>query len=131
MKSMSKSRTRQQCRLLGKNYIESMQLSDKNYQKKKRALFPEKKREENRKYYLLNHDKSLAHSRVYKALKSGRIYRSPCVKCRRKDSQAHHSDYTKPLEVLWLCPIHHKLWHEKFTAIRSLRSMEAKPKFTN
>lgn len=25
--------------------------------------------------------------------------------------QAHHDDYSKPLEVRWLCPSHHKLHH--------------------
>lgn len=30
--------------------------------------------------------------------------------------EAHHSDYNKPLEVLWLCREHHLAWHRVFEA---------------
>jgi len=32
--------------------------------------------------------------------------------CEEK-SQAHHGDYTKPLEVVWLCMTHHRQYHSK------------------
>lgn len=28
---------------------------------------------------------------------------------------AHHCDYSKPREVMWLCRKHHKAWHRLFT----------------
>lgn len=28
-----------------------------------------------------------------------------------KRVEAHHSDYSKPLDVDWLCKEHHALWH--------------------
>jgi hypothetical protein len=49
----------------------------------------------------------------------------PCEQCGRKDTYAHHPDYTKPLSVMWLCPIHHKLWHQRHTPIRALSVVKA------
>ena len=31
--------------------------------------------------------------------------------CGNPVSEAHHRDYEKPLEVVWLCPEHHRIWH--------------------
>lgn len=32
---------------------------------------------------------------------------NPCEVCGDPNVHAHHEDYTKPLEVNWLCPLHH------------------------
>jgi len=48
-----------------------------------------------------------AHSAVARALRSGRLKKQPCEECGSKDVHAHHDDYSKPLEVRWLCPLHH------------------------
>lgn len=45
-------------------------------------------------------------------LRKGRIIKSLC-KCGVKDVQAHHPDYSKPLEVVWLCSFCHGLKHRK------------------
>jgi hypothetical protein len=37
----------------------------------------------------------------------------PCKVCGDK-AQAHHHDYSKPLEVEWLCQKHHGLEHRKY-----------------
>lgn len=37
----------------------------------------------------------------------GKIVRQPCEVCGEKKSEAHHKDYSKPLEVIWLCREHH------------------------
>ncbi len=42
------------------------------------------------------------------ALKKGEIKSQPCEICGSvKNIHGHHKDYTKPLEVNWLCRIHH------------------------
>lgn len=41
------------------------------------------------------------------AVRSGRLARKPCEVCGEFPSQAHHDDYSKPLDVLWLCTVHH------------------------
>lgn len=47
-----------------------------------------------------------------KAIRRGAIKRRPCEKCGRVDRiEAHHSDYSKPLEVQFLCVSCHKQEH--------------------
>ena len=68
-----------------------------------------------------NGAKSLAHSRVAQAIRSGKIFKKPCEKCGDNNSESHHDDYSKPLAVRWLCNNHHKEHHmqmrrlERFT----------------
>lgn len=43
-------------------------------------------------------------------LRKGKITQVPC-RCGIKEVQAHHPDYSKPLEVIWLCVGCHGLEH--------------------
>lgn len=47
---------------------------------------------------------------VGNAIRDGKLIRQPCEKCGER-AQAHHDDYSKPLEVRWLCPSHHREHH--------------------
>lgn len=51
--------------------------------------------------------KILARQAVRKALVSGKLKRLPCKECGEVKTDAHHPDYSKPLEVVWLCEPHH------------------------
>jgi len=44
------------------------------------------------------------------AIREGKLKRKPCEACGNKKSQAHHSDYSKPLKINWLCKKCH--WQE-------------------
>jgi hypothetical protein len=45
---------------------------------------------------------------------SGKLKRQPCERCGSSDNiQAHHEDYSKPRDVMWLCPIHHAERHKE------------------
>lgn len=47
-----------------------------------------------------------------RALNQGSLVRQPCEKCGSvKDIHGHHEDYSKPLEVRWLCKKHHEMEH--------------------
>lgn len=46
-----------------------------------------------------------------KAIKSGAVSKYPCSVCGNPKSQAHHEDYDKPLDVIWLCRKHHQEKH--------------------
>ena len=55
--------------------------------------------------------KQRANSLVAKALKEGEIKKLPCEICGAIKVVAHHDDYNKPLDILWLCHTHHILRH--------------------
>ncbi len=51
-----------------------------------------------------------AHSLVSYAVREGKLSRLPCEFCGTTKVHAHHKDYSKPLEVVWLCAkCHHRL----------------------
>ncbi len=96
-------------------FAELHRRNDIIYQRKKRARIAGYKTEEYRRYRKKNPEKIRAHAQLNYAIKSGTLKRSPCEVCgegRKYHVHAHHDDYSKPLEVRWLCPIHHKLAHK-------------------
>jgi hypothetical protein len=46
------------------------------------------------------------------AIRDGKLIRKPCEVCGAK-AQAHHIDYSRPLDVRWLCHAHHLAEHGK------------------
>ena len=67
------------------------------YKKKRRIAYPERTK---------------SHDKVHRAIKSGRLIPEPCEECGQEEGiQAHHDDYTKPLDVRWLCRSCHKYLH--------------------
>lgn len=54
-----------------------------------------------------------AHNKVARAIKNGLLVREPCVRCGETKSLAHHEDYDKPLDVMWLCQPCHKNRHKE------------------
>lgn len=60
-----------------------------------------------------NQDKRAAHVILGNALRDGRIVRCPCEDCGAKKSQAHHDDYSKPLDVRWKCARCHAKHHRE------------------
>ena len=55
--------------------------------------------------------KRQTHFKVIGAIKKGLLERKPCVVCGNEKVDGHHPDYSKPLEVIWLCRQHHKDIH--------------------
>jgi hypothetical protein len=51
-----------------------------------------------------------AHRKLYRAVKAGVIKPHPCWVCGEK-AEAHHPDYSAPLDVVWLCALHHRRLH--------------------
>lgn len=60
-----------------------------------------------------NRPKILARHEVKNALRSGRMTRLPCEKCGACPTEAHHEDYSRPLDVRWLCEPHHTEEHRR------------------
>jgi transposase-like protein len=66
-----------------------------------------------------------AQNMIEKAILYGRLFRKPCETCGadgvfkdgRHEVQAHHCDYNRPLDVMWLCQRCHHEWHKNNKAI--------------
>ena len=72
----------------------------------------ESKRASYAKWKAANPIKKKASDLVNSAIKTGRMVRQPCEICgTTKGVHGHHCDYSKPLDVMWLCPAHHTAWH--------------------
>jgi transposase-like protein len=54
-----------------------------------------------------------ANGLVGAAVRRGELIRQPCEVCGDKKSDAHHEDYSKPLDVRWLCRKHHRQRHKE------------------
>jgi hypothetical protein len=54
--------------------------------------------------------KVAAAMRVSTAIRNGSLVKESCEEC-GGEAHAHHDDYSKPLEVRWLCPEHHMGMH--------------------
>ena len=52
----------------------------------------------------------IAHRTVFVELRAGRLIKERCP-CGETKVEAHHEDYSKPLEITWLCKQHHTLRH--------------------
>ncbi|MDR6389195.1 hypothetical protein [Paraburkholderia phenoliruptrix] len=66
--------------------------------------------EANKAWRQRNKKKIAAHNAISKAILRGHIEAQPCFVCGEK-AEAHHPNYDAPLDVVWLCPPHHKQAH--------------------
>src|SRR5260370_14798419 len=66
--------------------------------------------------------KRLIKEQVRRALKAGKLIKQPCEVCGTTENiHAHHEDYSKPLDVRWLCASHHAGLHMAETIRRNTR----------
>ena len=59
------------------------------------------------------------HNAVARALRNGGLKHNPCSVCGNGQSIAHHEDYDKPLDVVWLCQPCHKARHAEINKASS------------
>ena len=64
-----------------------------------------------KRYAVKNRIKRLAKDAVHNAIRAGKMIKKPCKICGENKVEGHHPDYTKPLEVVWLCDKHHTEVH--------------------
>lgn len=60
-----------------------------------------------------NRHKVLAHKAVRYAVACGRLTKEPCKVCGSPEVGAHHEDYSRRLDVVWLCAAHHSELHRR------------------
>ena len=68
--------------------------------KKNCIIYQQKMREESKGKYR-------ARTKVNNAIRDGRLKKQPCEICGNVNSEAHHNDYRKYLDVHWYCKKHH------------------------
>jgi len=56
-------------------------------------------------------DRIYARNMITRLIGKGVISRQPCSTCGSPNAQAHHEDYSKPLDITWLCYDHHMAHH--------------------
>lgn len=56
-------------------------------------------------------DRRKASHIVSNAVRDGKLTKTPCHICGVEKVEGHHPDYSKPLNVVWLCTEHHKEVH--------------------
>lgn len=86
--------------------------------REKHAADPQRlarKAEQMRGYRVEHADRHAARLAVRRAIEAGTLVRQPCEQCGAAPAHGHHDDYSKPLEVRWLCPTHHREHHAKAT----------------
>jgi hypothetical protein len=78
-----------------------------------RTAEQQRKLSEAKKRWIKNNpEKRKAHLIVGNALRDGRLKKGLCFICgTNKNIEAHHPDYSKPLEILWICRKHHGQIH--------------------
>jgi hypothetical protein len=54
-----------------------------------------------------NRPKIRARYAIADAIRRGRMKRQPCQVCGAPETHAHHHDYARKRDVIWLCPRHH------------------------
>jgi hypothetical protein len=69
-----------------------------------------------RGYRVYDPEKVEARKAVYLAVMSGVLTRQPCEECGETKVDGHHEDYSRPLEVRWLCRQHHLALHRRIAA---------------
>jgi hypothetical protein len=64
-----------------------------------------------RRSELRNPEKVKARNIASNHIRRGTMTKQPCVICGKEKVEAHHPDYSKPLEVIWYCRLHHVAAH--------------------
>ena len=86
-----------------------------------------KANERSEKWDSENAEKRRVHDRTMYAVQTGKLFRpEQCSKCEKKCTpHAHHEDYSKPFEVIWLCSTcHFYLHHEHKHHAERLRRVD-------
>jgi hypothetical protein len=81
----------------------------KRYTKAYRLRNPEKIKEANKKWKIEHEIEIKAERKAQYAIPIGEV----CATCGKKAQERHHPDYTKPLDVVFLCKSCHKQFHVK------------------
>lgn len=103
-----------------RSQLEHRVLSRKNYQKTDN--YKQSSAKAIAKFQKSNPEIRRAHILVNNAIRDGKLKTKPCLICGEK-AEAHHFDYSLPLNVIWLCGIHHKNTHKIENEIKRQKAL--------
>lgn len=106
LKAYSKNR-REEYPEYNKNWREEHPEERKEYYTRYNKEHPEKMK----RYREEHPEKVICQNAINSLIRSGKLIRQPCSLCGKPKAHAHHPDYNKPLDVIWLCQSHHKQLH--------------------
>lgn len=113
-KTCSKARTKAY-RLTPEGRLTGRKTNHKRYLKNKSDPEWRKRQDLRHRRWMKRHpEKPRAHNTLCRAVKHGLIIPQPCEMCGHSPVEAHHDDYSKPLQVRWLCNAHHRAIHSAF-----------------
>lgn len=69
-----------------------------------------------RKWDANNPQRRRAQWAVSNAVRDGKLQKLPCFCCGEQEVEGHHPDYSRPLDVVWLCVRHHNELHAEHEA---------------
>ena len=58
------------------------------------------------------------------AIRDKKLSPEPCEVCGKEKTQGHHEDYSKPLDVVWLCVRHHQ---DRHIHLRNAKTLGQEP----
>ena len=116
MLNRNKFKTREEYNQWYREYREKNKEKIRAYNKEYNKLWRRKNGYHNEEKWRKNNRlKVNVEQMLIRAIKRGEIKRMPCMICGKEKTHAHHPDYVKPLEVIFLCSLHHKEIHRKFS----------------
>jgi hypothetical protein len=77
-----------------------------------------------KKYTKGKYIRPTANNKMGNAVRSGKLIKLPCQVCGNQRTQGHHEDYSKPLDVVWLCTRHHA---DRHIHLRDRKTLSKKP----
>ena len=102
-------------KILARHHVRYQEKKEEILEQQKDYLSTEKGKEVNyrkaRKWAENNPEKRRAHEMVKDAIRRGDLIKQNCEGCGENKVEAHHDDYTKPLDVRWLCRRCHRDEH--------------------
>lgn len=87
---------------------EASALAAKDRERSQRPERKEQAARADKKRRLQSPEKIAARKAVFRAIHSGKLQKERCAFCGSVNTQAHHPDYAKPLQVVWVCSKCHR-----------------------
>jgi len=98
----------------GRAYVKANKEKRKAWRRQHYLKNLSREKEAAKQYHLTHKDGHRAHAKVGYATRAGHLTPKPCEVCGTIDDvHAHHDDYSKPLDVRWLCRSHHLRLHAR------------------